>query len=86
MDGASSKNFKKTKTPEEVKEALKHFVGTDPEVYVSVGHALLLRKQKSSSPFRRLLSEKQQLLYMFFSIILNKQTKNESLSDIYLHV
>lgn len=84
MDGASSKNFKKTKTPEEVKEALKHFVGTDPEVYVSVGHVLLPRK--SSSPFCRLLSEKQQLLYTFFSIILNKQTKNESLSDIYLHV
>ncbi|XP_061166291.1 inositol-trisphosphate 3-kinase B-like isoform X1 [Saccostrea echinata] len=33
MDGASSKNFKKTKTREEVKEALKHFVGTDAEVY-----------------------------------------------------
>lgn len=45
MDGASSKNFKKTKTPEEVKEALKHFVGTDPEVYVSVGQVLLPRKQ-----------------------------------------
>lgn len=41
MDGASSKNFKKTKTPEEVKEALKHFVGTDPEVYVSVNWACL---------------------------------------------
>lgn len=41
MDGASSKNFKKTKTPDEVKEALKHFVGTDPEVYVSVNWACL---------------------------------------------
>ena len=35
MDGASSKNFKKTKTHDEVKEALQHFVGTDSEVYVS---------------------------------------------------
>lgn len=36
MDGASSKNFKKTRSCEEVKEALKHFMGTEAEVYVSI--------------------------------------------------
>jgi hypothetical protein len=36
MDGASSKNFKKTRSREEVKEALKHFMGSEAEVYVSI--------------------------------------------------
>lgn len=42
MDGASSKNFKKTRSCEEVKEALKHFMGTEAEVYVSINQKFIL--------------------------------------------
>lgn len=52
MDGASSKNFKKTKTPDEVKEALKHFVGTDPEVYSKyIKRLKAIRVTQESSEF-----------------------------------
>lgn len=44
MDGVFSKNFKKIKISEEVKEVLKYFVGIDFEVYVSVGYVLFFRK------------------------------------------
>ncbi|XP_048732345.2 inositol-trisphosphate 3-kinase B-like isoform X2 [Ostrea edulis] len=52
MDGASSKNFKKTRSCEEVKEALKHFMGTEAEVYSRyIKHLKAIRTTQEVSEF-----------------------------------